>query len=197
MEAGCLALMARPPADTAGLIEAVLPALGLDAGSDRWPAANLHQSFSSGDPADREPALRRVLAQVHAPAFDLLFNRVSLGDRWLLRARGVPSGFARLLAEVRAAMAAEGIGDGSGHTPHVTLCYLPPFVQEGTRWLGSPIRWRVDAIDLVAVARHPYRYETLARQPLPSPPQVELLDAPIPHPHAFPQRTATQDIPWD
>lgn len=145
MEAGCLALMARPPAETAGLIEAVLPALGLDAGSDRWPAANLHQSFSSGDPADREPVLRRVLAQVHAPAFDLLFNRVSLGDRWL----------------------------------------------------PSPIRWRVDAIDLVAVARHPYRYETLARQPLPSPPQGELFDAPLPHPHAFPQRTATQDIPWD
>ncbi|MGY1411209.1 2'-5' RNA ligase family protein [Luteimonas sp. A611] len=189
--------MARPPAETAGLMDAVLPALGLDAGSDRWPAGNLHQSFSSGDPADREPALRRVLEQVHAPAFDLLFNRVSLGDRWLLRAQGVPPGFAGLLAEVRAAMEAEGVGDDSGHTPHVTLCYFPPYVQEGTRWLLSPIRWRVDAIELVAVAHHPYRYRTLARQPLPSPPQGELFDAPLPHHHAFPQRTAAQDTPWD
>lgn len=178
MEAGYLALMARPPAAPAARMDAVLPDLGLDPGSERWPAANLHQSFSAGVPADREPALRRVLERMRAPAFDLLFNRVVLADRWMLRAHGVPAGFARVLDEVRSALRTAGIDCGPRHTPHVTLCYTPPFVQDGARWLPAPIAWRIDAIELVAAASQPYRYRTLARQPLQPPPQCELFGAP-------------------
>lgn len=183
MDAGRLTLIARPPVDVAECIDAVLPALGLEPDGERWPAANLHQSVSGDHAPLLEPALRRALARIRAPAFDLLFNRVSLGDRWVLHAKGVPTGFTRLLAEVRAALRAEGIACETGHTPHVTLCYAPPFVQSGARWLPAPIHWRIDAIELVAAARHPYRYCTLTRQPLPPPPQTELFDAG--HPPAF------------
>ncbi len=177
MQAGELALIARPPVATAERMDAVLPDLGLDPGGERWPAGNLHQSFSIGAPAERESALRRALARIRAPAFDLLFNRVVLGDRWVLRAHGVPAGFARLLEEVRAALRAEGIDCGHGHTPHVTLCDAPPFVQDGSRWLAAPIAWRIDALELVAAAHHPEPCRTLARRPLPAPPQCELLGA--------------------
>lgn len=143
MDAGSLMRMARAPADTAERMHAVLPSLGLETGGERWPAANLHQSLSTDCPARHEPALRRALGRIRAPAFDLVFNRVGLGDRWVLRARGSPDGFARLLAETRAVLQAEGIACDTGHTPHVTLCYAPPFVQDGTRALASPIAWRV------------------------------------------------------
>ena len=133
MDAGSLMRMARAPADTAERMHAVLPSLGLETGGERWPAANLHQSLSTDCPARHEPALRRALGRVRAPAFDLVFNRVGLGDRWVLRARGIPDGFARPLAETRAVLQAEGIACDTGHTPHVTLCYAPPFVQDGTR----------------------------------------------------------------
>lgn len=194
MDAGSLMRMARAPADTAERMHAVLPSLGLETGGERWPAANLHQSLSTDCPARHEPALRRALGRIRAPAFDLVFNRVGLGDRWVLRARGIPDGFARPLAETRAVLQAEGIACDTGHTPHVTLCYAPPFVQDGTRALASPIAWRVDAVELVVAATHPYRYRTLARQPLAPPPQSELFDAACRN--RFSDRQRLQDIPW-
>ncbi|MDH5833296.1 hypothetical protein [Luteimonas kalidii] len=151
------------------------PAIARDA---HWPHYNLHQSLTLDHAPADEHALLRALYRIDAFAFDMLFNRMTgddaAGGHWTLHAKGMPRGFATLLTDVWGALAAEGIQDCFGHRPHVTLCYRAPRMPGGTYWLPDPIPWRVDAIELVMVETHPYRYVTIARRPLVAPVQSDL-----------------------
>ncbi len=147
---------------------------------------NWHQTLS-GRHFDPDADVRRRLLQagdaIGAEACTLRFNRVGWsghpeGGRThcTLLSQGRPKAFDSLLAATQAGLATVGLGDGEGHTPHVTLSYDAGDIHP-TRGI-VPIEWTLDTLLLLEGHGRPYRYDLLARWPLRTPPdprhQVDL-----------------------
>ena len=165
-------LMSMPPPAVLDAIRIVLDRYGVDKllGQALFQPANWHQSLSDRhwpeDTPDLRERLLRAGARISAFAVPMSLNRiVAQGEHWSLKARGNPAGFRDLLTAVRAALAAEGIEDHIGHTPHVTLSYTAPLSIAPPK-IAEAIEWVLDEVVLVVGGGSPYHYEVLGRWPL-------------------------------
>lgn len=168
-----LLFMARPPAGVLAAMWTAVARNGLDTrlGTALFPASHWHQTLSDrhADTPELRETMRRAGASVAARACTMTLNR--LRDQrngepihWAFRVRGEPDGFAALLAAVDAALSAQGLPTGSGHTPHVTISYGAPD-RLGPTSMGA-VHWTIDEIELVVGGGRPYGYDVLARWPL-------------------------------
>lgn len=182
MRPDALMFMARPGVAINALIDTGIEAHGLDrlADGSLFPNRLRHQSLSRKFDLGHREALLRVGASIRACAFDIVFNRIGSNENeqgrihWTLLAKGEPVGFGDLLTSIQQRLARDGIQDGLGHSPHITLNYAAPM-----RWSGTlpvtPMAWTVEAFELVVAGGDPYGYKPIATWKLAPPMQGSLL----------------------
>jgi 2'-5' RNA ligase len=167
-------LIATPPAEVLASLVRRLSQLGIfqRLGDALFPIGNWHQSLS-GRLDDTPPHIRSLVragARVMAPQFLMTFNRVGGGHpangvmHWSILARGKPKGLAVLLSTISESLQAEGMPDGGGHSPHLTISYNAPTPLPSVGFV--PVTWAVSDFALVRGGGEPYRYEVLKRLPL-------------------------------
>jgi 2'-5' RNA ligase len=164
--------MAMPPRAVLDAMHVIVDRYGLakQLNGALFVPTNWHQSLSDRHWEEDTPDLRekmlRAGTRVSAQSVAMVLNRVvANGEHWFFRARGSPDGFPELLDAIRGALAAEGIEDGMGHTPHVTLSYTAAEHQKPPK-IKEVIEWTLDELLLVVGGGSPYRYEVLGRWPL-------------------------------
>lgn len=170
MSPSTLLFMAKPPAAVRAAMQEALAAHALDRrlGAGLFPCEHWHQSLSNlfDDTPDLRARLLNVGEQVSGTAFSMTFNRVAgnAGQagriHWSFLARGVPDGFATLLAAIRTGLAAQGLSVGNSHTPHVTISYRAPEPLAPTRIALIP--WPVEQFQLVERGGDPFGYREIA-----------------------------------
>lgn len=169
-----LLLISQPPIEVEELMSSTVARHGLDGrlGSAMVPAANWHQTWSDRylDTPSMRSALRRAGARISAEAFTMVLNRIAGREYWSFQTQGRPAGFDDVLESVLAALLQEGLGEGPGHTPHLTLSYRAPAPLEPI--YIQPIAWQVREVLLVVGGSHEeYDYDIIDRwalQPVPA-----------------------------
>lgn len=161
-----LLLISQPDLAAEQLMSAAVERHGLDRrlGDAMFPAANWHQTWSDRylDTPSMRSALRRVGARISAQAFTMVLNRIAGREYWSFQTQGRPPGFDDVLESVLSALLQEGLGEGSGHTPHLTLSYRAPEPLEPI--YITPIAWQVREVLLVVGGSHQdYDYEIIDR----------------------------------
>lgn len=145
------------------------------------PRANRHQSLSDRyvDTPEMRERMSRAGESVRAQALTLAFERLCSGPRnpgshlWLVRpAQKSSKQLDAVVRAINAALVAQGLPPGGGHSPHVTLSYSAALALPGDEPI-APVEWSIDTIELVVGGGNPYRYETLGSWRLaPEPPRL-------------------------
>ena len=182
MASSRMLLMAQPSPEVRARLHETLAGLGLEPvlGLAMFAPENWHQTFCRpyASSADVCAALLRAGVAVHdmrLPAFSLVIDRIQSQGRdpihWSFRTKARPAGFDALLNAVHHALQLEGLSNDPGHSPHLTISYRAP--KELPRQEFAPIPWRIDELLLVQGNGSPYRYDVLARWPLPEVPEAQ------------------------
>lgn len=178
-----LLFLAHPSAAVNDGIDGMLAShpVGSRLGRAAVPRANRHQSLSDRyvDTAEIRELMARAGESIRAQALTLTFERLCSGPRnpgshlWLVRpAQKASQPLGAVVRAINAALVAQGLPHGGGHTPHVTLSYSAALALTGDEPI-APIEWPIDTIELVAGGGNPYRYETLGSWRLvPEPPRL-------------------------
>jgi 2'-5' RNA ligase len=131
-------------------------------GPDQW---HVTVEFLGSVSCDRQSAVRAAAERVEGVPFEVVFD---LLDHWrrpqvyCLSASSTPSPLARLVAEMRAALLAEGfVPESREYRPHVTLARKVRVAPTGP--LAEPVEWPADRFALVRSVSNPAgsRYEPL------------------------------------
>lgn len=167
-----LLFLVRLARGVASTLDGIIEEAGLKAklGGTLFPQELWHQSVSDRY-ADLPWVRERLMAaggQVQVPGFTLSLDQIRTARNQRgsfnaeVRQRGRCSELAQLVEAINAAVAAEGLPQGGGHSPHATLSYGFDGTMPSTQFI-PPLDWRVDALELVWGGGHPYRYDTLGR----------------------------------
>ncbi len=161
-----LLLISLPPPEVERLMSAAVERHGLDIrlGPAMFPASNWHQTWSDRylDTPSMRSTLRRVGAGIAAQAFTMVLNRIGGRESWSFQVQGRPPGFDDVLDSVLTALLREGCGEGSSHSPHLTLSDDAPEPLESI--YIDPIPWQVREVLLVAGGSHEdHDYEIVDR----------------------------------
>lgn len=166
-----LLFVALPSASVNDGIDGLLAShpVGSRLGRAAVPRANRHQSLSDRyvDMPDIRELMARAGESVRAQALTLTFERLCSGPRspgshlWLVRpAQKSSRQLDNAIRAINAALVAQGLPPGGGHSPHVTLSYSAAQALPNDESI-APIEWSIDTIELVVGGGNPYRYETL------------------------------------
>ncbi|MBO9766249.1 MULTISPECIES: 2'-5' RNA ligase family protein [Xanthomonas] len=165
-----LIFMLKPPPQVLEAMAGAVAAHRLDAllGDAYFDPGNWHQSVSDRfEGSVARAAMLRAGDRLDAQAVTLCLNRItSRGTdpvHWAFRAEGVPFAFVALQAAITAALRAEGLHAGGGHTPHVTISYAAPGKLNQPI---VPITWHATEVLLVEGGGRPYRYVPIGSWPL-------------------------------
>lgn len=135
--------------------------LGERFGDNAFPLDLLHQSVSDRyvDTAELREKLLRAGDAVHAAAFTLVFDFLHSAKNekgsynWEVRSRSKFPELKDLVAAINAAIEREGLPQGCGHSPHLTLCYSAADMLVNDEPI-TPIEWTIDAFELVVGEKH-------------------------------------------
>lgn len=173
-----LLFMLRPAPPMTAALTGAIESAGVMAvlGQELFPPALWHQSVSDRY-ADRPEIRQRLLAaaaEVRARGFTIELDQLRTGSNQRgscnveVRQRAGCGELAALIGAINAAVAGQGLPQGGGHSPHVTLSYT--FRGELPRTQPIlPVEWAVDAFELVVGGGRPYGYTTLGRWRLDEP----------------------------
>ncbi|MGO1541616.1 MAG: 2'-5' RNA ligase family protein [Luteimonas sp.] len=167
-----LLFILRLAPSAAAALDGAIESAGVKAalGAELFPAALWHQSVSDRY-ADRPELRQHLLAageQVRVPGFTIELDQIRTGRNPRgsfnveARQRSACPELVTLVDAINEAAAAQGLPEGGGHSPHVTLSYGFKGELPGSQPM-IPVEWAVDAFELVVGGGRPYGYTTLGR----------------------------------
>lgn len=178
-----LIIIAKPPVPVVNSLETIVQFHGVDQqlGRAMSTSGNWHQTLSSryDDEPRYQERMLRAGANVKATQIVLTLDRITgparptdIDIHYEFRGPRNVKSLSVLLSAVQSALYAEGIGDGKGHSPHITISYFAPAPIETIYF--APIVWLITEILLVRTGGKPFHYEELGRWPLAPAKQLDL-----------------------